>query len=100
MSAADYDEIGTDNNQVVYSVVDGNTDDVFALDATTGALSLVGQVDYETRTRYVLTVSASDLATKKGVFPATSTTTVIMTVTIVDVNDNDPIFASPNINFR
>ena len=59
---------------------------LFELDNSTGALSLVGAVDYETLTNYTLTVVAVD----GGPSPLTGSVEVL--VQLLDVNDNRPVF--------
>ncbi|OWF40589.1 Protocadherin Fat 4 [Mizuhopecten yessoensis] len=49
------------------------------------------QLDYETETSYICVIVATDMASSN---PRTSSATV--TVSIIDVNDNPPIFSSPS----
>ncbi len=68
-----------------YSIVSGNTDGVFTIDQTSGVLSVAGLLDYETRTSYLLEITAID--------PATSfTSSATAEITLIDLNDNHPIF--------
>ena len=59
--------------------------DELDIDSSTGALSFKTAADYETRTSYEATVTASD---------GTNTTTQSVTVNVTDVNDNSPVFTS------
>ena len=63
---------------VTHALTAGNQDEVWALDATSGELKLVGMLDYETTPIYTLTVTAD------GGAGGTATTTVTVTVTNVD----------------
>ena len=61
---------------------------LFELDNTTGTLSLVGNVDYESQTSFSLTVVAVD----GGSPPLTGSVEVV--VQLSDVNDNSPTFTT------
>ena len=82
--ATDADE-GT-NAEVHFSLTYGNFEGRFAIDSNNGYLSLQTSLDYETTKSYRLTIRAQD----SGNPPRENTTTV--TVTVVDVNDNNPQF--------
>ena len=62
---------------------------VFAIDDLTGVLNVIdsGALDYEDRTQFELTIVASD---DDPISPLTSEAT--LTVTLININDNDPIF--------
>ena len=50
----------TTGDTLTYSISDGNDDGLFAIDSNTGAITLVGAVDFEAGpTEYVLTVQIS-----------------------------------------
>ncbi|XP_046545181.1 protocadherin Fat 4-like [Haliotis rubra] len=74
------------NNNVVYTITAGNTGSVFAIGSTSGVVTVNAGLDAETLSAYSLTVQASD---------GTLTTDVIVTVTVSDVNEHDPVFAPP-----
>ncbi|MDA0307540.1 MAG: cadherin domain-containing protein [Proteobacteria bacterium] len=75
----------TTGDTLTYSISDGNADGVFAIDSNTGAITLVGAVDFETGpAEYVLTVQVSD---GNG-----GTDTVLVTVTVTNVDEGDPVF--------
>ena len=67
---------GDGDETVTYSI-SGTGSNLFAIDPKTGAITLAGALDYETATRYTLTITASD-----GTNPAT--TDITITVTDVD----------------
>lgn len=74
---------------VTYSIVSGNTDDSFYIEAPTGKICVNKPLDYEKTTRYNLTVRASD-----GVFNDTAQVEIF----IENVNDNPPVFEDFNKN--
>lgn len=69
---------------VHYGIASGNHEDVFAINPSTGLISVQKHLDFETRASYKLEVSAS---TSSG---ASSSTFVSIYVT--DENDNAPVF--------
>ncbi|XP_035676136.1 protocadherin Fat 4-like [Branchiostoma floridae] len=83
--AASDNDSGTDG-EVTFSIVAGNEDDKFALDASTGALQTVAPLDRETTSSYTLTLVAQD----GGVSLTRSATTTVF-VTVSDVNDVTPV---------
>ncbi|XP_011641740.1 DE-cadherin isoform X2 [Pogonomyrmex barbatus] len=78
---------------VTYSIIAGNTDNSFYIEATTGKIRVNKTLDYEKITKYNLTVKAFD-----GVFNDTAQVEIF----VENVNDNPPVFeefnTSPNIN--
>ena len=74
---------------VRYSITGGNSLNNFAIDPNTGALSVVGPLDYEQLQMYRLSVRAQD----GGSSPKSNLT--VVTIQVVDVNDNDPKFDMP-----
>nr|XP_008274874.1 PREDICTED: protocadherin Fat 4-like [Stegastes partitus] len=83
VSAEDQDSV-LDWNRFFFSIENGNTNFAFAVDLSSGLISVNSSLDRELWPVYNLTVTATD----NGSPPATGTTTVI--VTIGDVNDNAP----------
>uniref|UniRef100_A0A672MBA3 Cadherin EGF LAG seven-pass G-type receptor 2-like n=1 Tax=Sinocyclocheilus grahami TaxID=75366 RepID=A0A672MBA3_SINGR len=78
------------NNAVVhFSIMSGNTRGQFYIDAQTGKLDLVSQLDYEMNKEYTLRIRAQD-----GGRPPLSNISGLITVQVLDVNDNAPIFVS------
>ena len=75
---------------VSYALTAGNDTGTFALDASSGALTVAGALDYETTASYSLTVTASD--------PAGGTSTAAVTVTVTDV-DEAPGFGAADYAF-
>uniref|UniRef100_A0A8B9SJD5 Cadherin EGF LAG seven-pass G-type receptor 2 n=1 Tax=Anas platyrhynchos TaxID=8839 RepID=A0A8B9SJD5_ANAPL len=77
------------NALVHYSIVSGNTRGHFYIDAQTGALDVVSPLDYEASKEYTLRIRAQD-----GGRPPLSNISGLVTVQVLDVNDNAPIFVS------
>lgn len=79
-----------ENSSIQYylSTMEGEISTVFLLDKTSGCLSLQQLVDAEKQSRYLLKIVAVD----SGIVQLRTTSTV--EVTINDVNDNPPSFAS------
>ncbi|XP_053564600.1 protocadherin Fat 3 isoform X2 [Bombina bombina] len=74
------------NRKVVYSLVD-STDGHFTVDSTSGIIILEKPLDRELQSSYNITVKAMDLS------PILSMSSfAIVTITVLDVNDNPPIF--------
>ncbi|XP_041800725.1 protocadherin alpha-8-like [Chelmon rostratus] len=75
------------NGEVIYSFgkeVDSKLMDVFSIDASTGEIKVIGQIDFEESKNYEIDIQASD----KGQVPLTTDKSV--TITVIDVNDNAP----------
>ncbi len=81
--SAEDEDIGK-NGEIRYSFSDNDHDDVFAIDAESGEITLKGTLDYEKQQRYVLTVEAADGGVNSQ--PAYAT----VTVDVMDMNDNPP----------
>ena len=75
---------------VTYALTAGTDTGAFALDASTGALTVAGALDHETTASYGLTVTARD--------PAGGSSTAAVTVTVTDV-DEPPAFGAADYAF-
>uniref|UniRef100_A0A4W3IGZ8 Protocadherin-16 n=1 Tax=Callorhinchus milii TaxID=7868 RepID=A0A4W3IGZ8_CALMI len=75
-----------ENGRVTYSVISGNEDNTFKLDESSGSLILASCLDRELQESYVLTILGQDNG-----LPAQSSTQML-TIVIVDVNDEVPAF--------
>lgn len=84
VSATDADE--AENSEIRYSLLPTPQSDWFAIDERSGLVTTRVRVDCETNPSPRLIVVASD----RGNPPLTSTAT--LAVTVLDVNDNEPIF--------
>ena len=67
--------VDLDGGPLTYALTAGNTGGVFALDASSGMLTVAGALDYETTASYALTLTASDA------HGGTATATVAISVT-------------------
>ncbi|XP_075056154.1 protocadherin Fat 4 [Mixophyes fleayi] len=74
------------NGVITYNITAGNEASLFAINTSTGALSLSKNLDYEVCQKHDLTISAVD-----GGWVA-KTGYCVVTVHIKDVNDNPPVF--------
>lgn len=84
--ATDPDE-GT-NGLVTFSILSGNTNGTFTIDNSTGFLSVKQNLDREANAFYSLLISASDNA------PKPKSDFVRVNFTVLDENDNSPIFVN------
>jgi glucose/arabinose dehydrogenase len=83
----------TDNedDEITYSITGGNDQALFSIDLNSGALSFSSAPDFETpqdndtNNSYLVQVSASDV---------NNAGTQLITITINNINDNDPVFTS------
>uniref|UniRef100_A0A669E8W2 Cadherin EGF LAG seven-pass G-type receptor 1a n=1 Tax=Oreochromis niloticus TaxID=8128 RepID=A0A669E8W2_ORENI len=89
ITATDPDE-GT-NAQIMYQIVEGNIPEVFQLDIFNGDLTALTDLDYETKTEYIIVVQATSA-------PLVSRATVH--IRLVDMNDNEPVLHNFEILFN
>lgn len=79
------------NGQVTYSLHENQKNpevlDLFAVDSETGWMTILTELDREQRDRYWITVVAVDRAQGQRL-----TGTTVVQVTVVDTNDNPPLF--------
>lgn len=74
------------NGLIRYSISSGNEEGIFAINSSTGVLTLAKALDYELCQKHEMTVSATD-----GGW-VSRTGYCIVTVNVIDVNDNSPVF--------
>ncbi|XP_043944319.1 cadherin EGF LAG seven-pass G-type receptor 1 [Protopterus annectens] len=79
------------NAQIMYQIVEGNVPEVFQLDLFNGNLIPLVDLDYESKTEYVIVVQATSA-------PLVSRATVH--IKLVDKNDNDPVLQDFEIIFN
>ncbi|XP_073429603.1 cadherin EGF LAG seven-pass G-type receptor 1 isoform X2 [Dendrobates tinctorius] len=77
------------NAMVYYSIVSGNIKGQFYIHSFTGDIDVIYPLDYEAVREYSLRIKAQD-----GGRPPLINTTGMVSVQVVDVNDNAPIFVS------
>ena len=87
VSATDAD-IGT-NSELTFSLV-GNYSGLFAINSSSGEVSVEGTLHKATRDQYVLEITVTD-----GGSPSLNDTTTLI-VTVDEVNDNTPSFTEPS----
>uniref|UniRef100_A0A8C3SY76 FAT atypical cadherin 4 n=1 Tax=Chelydra serpentina TaxID=8475 RepID=A0A8C3SY76_CHESE len=75
------------NGLITYNISSGNEAGIFAINTSTGALTLAKPLDYELCQNHEMIVSATD----GGWVARTGYCSV--TVNVIDVNDNSPIFS-------
>jgi len=78
-----------ENGDFVYSIVSGNDSSFFAINSTSGDISLVMELDRERQEVMEFYIMATDTGT-----PALSSTALVV-VMVLDNNDNIPTFSSP-----
>ena len=85
-----------DKNSVVFSIVSGNTDGKFVIDAATGAITLATNavLDREATPSYTLSVRASDGTTNSDVDVTVNVTDVAPTITAAQVFSVDETAAA------
>ena len=77
------------NGKITYSIIQGNIDNAFSIDPSTGLVSNLIPMDREQTSKYVLRIAAAD----QGLSSLQAVTS--LTVAILDVNDNAPVFSQP-----
>ncbi|XP_017783736.1 PREDICTED: cadherin-related tumor suppressor [Nicrophorus vespilloides] len=85
-------DVRPQNNQFSYSILGGNLEHAFKIDPQTGEIETMRLLDRETIAKYNLIVGGIDT----GIPPQTGSATVEIHVT--DINDNGPIFDSPQVH--
>ncbi|KAI1899055.1 hypothetical protein AGOR_G00078740 [Albula goreensis] len=71
--------------RLIYNLVEENASRTFHIDFKTGVLSVTDRLDYETSSKHVLTVRATDSVT--GTFSE-----AMVDIEVEDINDNAPAF--------
>ena len=74
-----------DNDGLTFSITMGNDAGAFAINASSGAITVAGTLDHETTPNYTLTVQVSD---------GTATANAAITINVTNVNDNAPAIAA------
>ena len=93
VNAVDNDMMGQTITGVTYSILDGNSEGQFAIDAESGQITLVSTLNREIKDNYQLTVMAKD----SGV--PTLNNTAIVKILVLDSNDNAPVFTQTEQSF-
>ncbi|XP_076298680.1 FAT atypical cadherin kugelei isoform X2 [Lasioglossum baleicum] len=82
------------NGKLVFCISGGDRDSVFGVDPDTGDLNVIGYLDRERESEYFLNISVYDLGKPQ------KSTSKMLPVTILDVNDNAPKFEKSLASFR
>uniref|UniRef100_A0A667X1A9 Protocadherin Fat 4 n=1 Tax=Myripristis murdjan TaxID=586833 RepID=A0A667X1A9_9TELE len=90
VSASDVDE--NKNGLVRYHITEGNEEGQFTIDSSSGQVTLVGKLDYESTSSYSLKIIAVDA----GTVPLSSS--CMLSISILDENDNSPSFPKSSLS--
>lgn len=89
VSATDIDEGA--NGRVRFSIASGDHNRDFSISEDSGVVRVAKNLNYERKSRYVLTIRAEDCASDIG-SGETRFDTAELIITITDINDNQPTF--------
>ncbi|KAL9905398.1 fat-like cadherin-related tumor suppressor homolog isoform X2 [Glossina fuscipes] len=82
------------NGKLIYAISDGDMDSVFRIDPDSGELQLIGYLDRERQDEYVLNITVCDLGQPQ------KCDSKILSVIILDSNDNTPLFQKSLAQFQ
>lgn len=82
------------NGKLVFGISGGDQDSVFRVDPDTGELKVIGYLDRERVDEYFLNISVYDLGRPQ------KSSSKILPITVLDVNDNAPVFEKSVASFR
>ncbi|XP_068449764.1 cadherin-related family member 2 [Clinocottus analis] len=98
IEATDADDSDTENSQIVFGIVPNQFSNNFTINADTGVLTNMGELDREALDPKLNgMIELNVTATDKGTPPLSSMVTVI--ITLEDINDNTPQFKAPSYTF-
>ncbi|XP_060097225.1 protocadherin-15 isoform X2 [Heteronotia binoei] len=81
------------NQTIIYSIVSGNEDGIFAINNRTGVIFINKSLDYETVKNYLLRVQADSLQVVRTNLPVPSkSNTAKVIIEVQDENDHAPVF--------
>lgn len=78
------------NGRVRYSIALGDDNRDFTISEDTGVIRVAKNLNFERKSRYHLTIRGEDCASEVGETPRGDTAQV--TITVLDINDNAPVF--------
>ena len=82
-------DVGLNHASITYAIKHGNTNGLFNIHPSTGIVTLVGRLDYETVKTHILTITATDMSPRDA---GRRSAEEILTIHVLDVNDNYPLF--------
>ncbi|KNC25725.1 putative Fat-like cadherin-related tumor suppressor [Lucilia cuprina] len=82
------------NGKLIFGISEGDFDSVFRVDPDSGELLLIGYLDRERQDEYVLNITVCDLG------QPCKCASKMLTVTILDVNDNPPVIQKSLARFH
>jgi hypothetical protein len=86
VSASDKDV--AENSTIVYTIANAGLNLPFRIDPDSGVIAVSGVVDREQNESFFLTIVATD----QGASPGPHSTSSKVTITVLDMNDNPPVF--------
>ena len=87
------DDHGT-NQDILFTIISGDITNSFSVDKLTGMVNLTGELDRETGNPQILTIAAIDQGQPQ------LQDTLVITVNILDINDEAPEFQESPYNFE
>ncbi|XP_034945358.1 fat-like cadherin-related tumor suppressor homolog isoform X2 [Chelonus insularis] len=82
------------NGKLVFGISGGDRDSVFQIGQENGDLNVVGYLDRERESNYFLNITVYDLGKPQ------KSTSKMLPITVLDVNDNAPKFEKPLASFK
>ncbi|XP_017769468.1 PREDICTED: fat-like cadherin-related tumor suppressor homolog isoform X4 [Nicrophorus vespilloides] len=82
------------NGKLIYGISGGDEHSVFCIDMDSGELKIIGYLDREREEQYNLNITVYDLGRPQ------KSLSRMLTITVLDVNDNAPKFEKSLANFR
>lgn len=82
------------NGKLIYGISGGDEDSVFCLDTESGELKIIGYLDRERESEYLLNITVYDLGKPQ------KSASKFLPITVLDVNDNAPKFEKSLASFR
>lgn len=82
------------NGKLIFGISDGDFDSAFRVDPDSGELLLIGYLDRERQDEYVLNITVCDMG------QPSKCVSKMLTVSILDVNDNQPVIQKSLARFH
>lgn len=82
------------NGKLIYGISGGDKHSQFCVDMDTGELKVIGYLDRERESEYFLNITLYDLGRPQ------KSTSRMLPITVLDVNDNEPVFERSLASFR